>query len=215
MQPLVTAPRHIAADTLSQLHVTELIQTACEAFELRISAQIKANSFALLAQIQQLRNQSTRLDHQSIPAVATCAAEGGMEALAAPFDSLPDDHDLLASNVVDFTPVREVKVSDPSSKTWPDAIATRSDSLLKPPIHGDFSAITQPPTPPSRFQVCVSILPLRLAQLIPFGIDFNLTPLRGYRQPPIASGAPACALASPCARRPTLTLTHARQARRR
>jgi hypothetical protein len=61
-----------------------------------------------------------------------------MEALAPPFDSLPDDYDLLVSNVVDFTPVREVKVFDPSSKTWPDAIATRSDSLLKPPIHGEF-----------------------------------------------------------------------------
>jgi hypothetical protein len=40
-----------------------------------------------------------------------------MEALAPPFDSLPDDHDLLASNVVDFTPVREVLVFEPSSKT--------------------------------------------------------------------------------------------------
>jgi hypothetical protein len=62
MQTAVTTPRHIAEDTLSQLSVTKLIQTACEAFELRISAQIKANSFALLAQIQRLKSQSTRLD---------------------------------------------------------------------------------------------------------------------------------------------------------
>ena len=61
-----------------------------------------------------------------------------METYAPPFDSLPDDHDLLASDVVDFTPAREVTFFDPSSKTWRDAIATRSDSLLKPPVHGDF-----------------------------------------------------------------------------
>jgi hypothetical protein len=60
-----------------------------------------------------------------------------MEALAPPFDSLHDDRGLLASNVVDFTPVREVTVFEPSSKTWPNAIATRSVSLLKPPVHGD------------------------------------------------------------------------------
>jgi hypothetical protein len=60
-----------------------------------------------------------------------------MEALAPTFDSLPDDQDLLASTVVDFTPVREVTIFEPSSKTWPDAIATRSVSLLKPPVHGD------------------------------------------------------------------------------
>jgi hypothetical protein len=137
MQPVVTTPPRIAENTLAQLHVTKLIQTACEAFELRISPQIKANSFALLAVIQQLRNQSTRLDQQSIPVVATSAAVGGMEALAPPFDSLPNDHDLVASNVVDFTHVREVTVIEPSSKTWPNAIATRSVSLLKPPVHGE------------------------------------------------------------------------------
>jgi hypothetical protein len=53
-----------------------------------------------------------------------------MAALAPPFDSLTNDHDLLASDVVDFTPVREVTVFEPSFKTWPHAIAI---PLLKPP----------------------------------------------------------------------------------
>jgi hypothetical protein len=60
-----------------------------------------------------------------------------MAALAPPLDSLTDDHDLLASDVLDFTPVPEVTIFEPSFKTWPDAIAIRSVSLLKPPLHGD------------------------------------------------------------------------------
>jgi hypothetical protein len=60
-----------------------------------------------------------------------------MAALAPPLDSLNDDHDLHASDVVDFTPFREVTVFEPSFKTWLDAIATRSVSLLKPPLHGE------------------------------------------------------------------------------
>jgi hypothetical protein len=107
IQTTVTAPHHIAEETLSQLRVTKLIQTACEAFELRVSAQIKANSFASLTQIQQLMSQSRRLNQQqSIAAVATSAAEGGMAALAPRLDSLNDDHDLPASDVIDFTPFR-------------------------------------------------------------------------------------------------------------
>jgi response regulator RpfG family c-di-GMP phosphodiesterase len=62
MQTVVTMPRLIAEDILSQLRVKKLIQTVCEAFELRISAQIKANSLFLLTQIQQLKSKSTRLE---------------------------------------------------------------------------------------------------------------------------------------------------------
>jgi hypothetical protein len=60
-----------------------------------------------------------------------------MAALAPPHDSLNDDHDLPASDVVDFTPFREVTFFEPSFKTWRDTIATRSVSLLKPPLHSD------------------------------------------------------------------------------
>jgi hypothetical protein len=140
-----------------------------------------------------------------------------MAALAPPFDSLTDDHDLLASDVVDFTPVREVKVFEPSFKTWPDAIAIRSVSLLKPPPPTvTLSATTQSTIPPSRFQVCVGLPPLPLARVTQlFGIDSSLTRLQGYRQPPTASGAHAGALAFLCAPRPTLTLTNGRRSRRR
>jgi hypothetical protein len=77
-----------------------------------------------------------------------------MAALAPPRDSVHDDHDLPASDVVDFTPFREVTTFEPSFKkfdivyniyrmrsfkTWHGAIATRSISLLlKPPLHGDY-----------------------------------------------------------------------------
>jgi hypothetical protein len=83
MQPVVTTPRHIAEDAISQQRVIELIQTACEAYGHRISAEIKAKSFALLTKIQHLTSPTTRLKQQhSIPVVATNAAKGGTAALA-------------------------------------------------------------------------------------------------------------------------------------
>jgi hypothetical protein len=60
-----------------------------------------------------------------------------MAALAPPLDSLNDDHDMPASDVVDFTPFREVTVLKPSHKTRLDSVAIRSASLLKPLLHGD------------------------------------------------------------------------------
>jgi hypothetical protein len=137
-----------------------------------------------------------------------------MVALAPPFDSLTNDHDLLASYVVDFTPVREVTVFEPRFKTWLDAIATRSVSLLKPPLHGDSFSDN------STTHAVVAVRGVRQSTTTPrvtpfFGIDSNLTPLQGYYQPPSASGASVCALASPCARRLTPTLTNARRSRRR
>jgi hypothetical protein len=60
-----------------------------------------------------------------------------MAALAPPLDSLTDDNDLHSSDVVDFTPFREVTVFEHGFKTWYDAIATRSVSILKPPLQGD------------------------------------------------------------------------------
>jgi hypothetical protein len=60
-----------------------------------------------------------------------------MAALAPLVDSLNDDNDLPASDVVDFTPFNEVTIFEPNFKIWPHAIATRSVSLLKPPLHGD------------------------------------------------------------------------------
>jgi hypothetical protein len=60
-----------------------------------------------------------------------------MAALAPPIDSLNDDNDLPASDVVGFTPFNEVTIFEPTFKIWPCAIATRSISLLAPPLHGD------------------------------------------------------------------------------
>jgi hypothetical protein len=180
MQTVVTTPRHIAEDTLSQLRVTEIIQTPCEAFKLRISAHIKANSLALLTKIQKLKNQSTRLDQQlSIPGVANIAAEGGMAALAPPLDSLNDDHDQPASHVVDFTPFSEVTFFEPF-KNWPDAIATRSVFLLKPPLHGDsFRDNTTAHTAVTVHGVRQSTT-TPLARVTPFfRVDTNITLLHG------------------------------------
>jgi hypothetical protein len=56
-----------------------------------------------------------------------------MAALAPPIDSLNGDHYLPASDVVYFSPFNEVTIFEPSFKTWRDAIATRSASLLEPP----------------------------------------------------------------------------------
>jgi hypothetical protein len=66
-----------------------------------------------------------------------CDTWRNVAALAPPLDSLNDDNDLPVSDVVDFTPFREVTIFEPNSKTWPNAIATRSISLLKPSHHGD------------------------------------------------------------------------------
>jgi hypothetical protein len=132
---LDTSPR--THSLIATRHITNP-NAACETFELRISAQVKANSFTLLSRIHQLTSQSTRLDQQlSIHVVATIATHGVMAALAPPLNSLNDDNDLPVSDVVDFTPFREVTVFEPSFKTWPNAIATRSVSLLKPSLHGD------------------------------------------------------------------------------
>jgi hypothetical protein len=60
-----------------------------------------------------------------------------MVALAPPIDSLNDDSDLPASDVVDFTSFNEVTIFEPSFKTWRDAIATRSVSLPKLSLRGD------------------------------------------------------------------------------
>jgi hypothetical protein len=120
MQPVVTTHRHIAEDTLSQQRVTKLIQTAWKAFELRVFTQIKANSFAVLTQILHLTSQCACLDQEhSISLVVSTAAEGGMAALAPPIDKLNDDHDLPASDVVDFTPSMKSESSNLFSRLGP------------------------------------------------------------------------------------------------
>jgi hypothetical protein len=61
----------------------------------------------------------------SISAVTTNAAEGGMAALTSPIDSLDDDNDLHASNVVDFTPFNEVILFEPifMTRSLPESLS--------------------------------------------------------------------------------------------
>jgi hypothetical protein len=102
--------------------------------------------FALLTHIQKLTSSTARFDQQqSIPVVATTAAHAGTAALTPPIDSLNDDNDQPASDVVDFTPLSKVAVSEPFFKTQLVTLATRSVSFLTPPLQVDkFGRFQQP-----------------------------------------------------------------------
>jgi hypothetical protein len=68
-----------------------------------------AANVALLAHLQQpTATPATTDQHQSIPAAATPATEGGKEALEPPIDLLDDEPDPSASEFVDFSYYGEV-----------------------------------------------------------------------------------------------------------
>jgi hypothetical protein len=159
MQPVVTTHRHIAEDTLSQKRVSKLIQTAWKAFELRILAQIKANSFAVLTQILQLTSPlcifGPRAFHFRCRKHCGRGWNGGPCAPYRRAERRSRPTRVRRRRLHSF---HEVAIIEPIFKTWP-AIVTRSVSLLSHPYKVTSSAITQPPMPPSRFRVRVSVLP--------------------------------------------------------
>jgi hypothetical protein len=90
--------------TSIEQRTSEQICTAVFASEQRITGQFLTANAALLAQLQQTTAQPATTDqHQSIPADATPATEGGKAAPEPPIDMLDDGPEPTASEFVDFT----------------------------------------------------------------------------------------------------------------
>jgi hypothetical protein len=95
--------------TSIEQRIAEQIRTAVLASEQRITEQFLAANAALLAQLKQpTATPATTDQHQSIPADATPATEGGKAALEPPIDLLDDETEPTASEFVDFTYYGEV-----------------------------------------------------------------------------------------------------------
>jgi hypothetical protein len=95
--------------TSIEQRTTEQIRTAVLASEQRITKQFLVADAALFAQLQQTTATPATTDqHQSIPAVATSATEGGTAAPEPPIDLLDDETEPTASEFVDFTYYGEV-----------------------------------------------------------------------------------------------------------
>jgi hypothetical protein len=95
--------------TSIEQRTAEQIRTAVLASEQRITEQFLAANAALLAQLQQKTTTLAITDqHQSIPADATPATEGGKAAPEPPIDMLDDEPEPSASEFVEFAYYGEV-----------------------------------------------------------------------------------------------------------